>query len=240
MKIRTSQKTISVVFSLFKQKNNQEEGVSILRWSYQIRCIFEIKSLDACGRRGALLLSQTLQQRMLINHQTNWVWGNLPSLWQWKRFVWKNCLNHTLRHSQRAKRAPGCPKPTSFSLQKYKYARKALEMATANLHVLEQIVYWRPWHSPERRRQQQGVTVIPSTNRQTPSAWQTGKEWCNANGQIVMIVSLKYRVNVLFFPNNRSWLWGGFSYNQHSASLTFWQEWEYFLKKKKRNKRPQA
>lgn len=59
MKIRTSQKKLlrqfQVVFLCLNKKNKQEEVVSILLWSCQIRCIFEMKSLDACGRRGALL-----------------------------------------------------------------------------------------------------------------------------------------------------------------------------------------
>lgn len=161
------------------------------------------------GEEPFFLLSQTLQRRILINHQTNWVWGSLPLLSQWKCFVWKSCTNYTRRHSYNDKSAPGCPKSSCFSLQKY--ARKAFETATATVRVLEQTVYQRPWHSPEQRRQQWGVTVIPNTNRQTPSAWQTGEEWRNTNGQIMMIVSSEYRVCLLFFPNNRSW--GGFSYN---------------------------
>lgn len=162
------------------------------------------------GGKRFFLLSQMLQWRILINHQTNWVWGSLPLVSQWKCFVWKSCANYTRRRSYRDKSAPSCPKSSCFSLQKY--ARKAFEMATASLHVLEQIVYWGPQHSPEQRRQQQGATVIPNTNRHTPSVWQTGEEWRNSNGQIMMIVSSEYGV-CLFFPNDRSWLWGGLSYN---------------------------
>lgn len=68
------------------------------------------------AERCFFLLSQTLQWKTLINHQTNWVWGSLPLLSQWKCFVWKSCVNYTRRHSYRDKSAPGCPKSSCFSL----------------------------------------------------------------------------------------------------------------------------
>lgn len=145
---------------------------------------------------------------MLIKYQTNWVWASLPLLWQWKCFVWESCANYTHRRSRRDKSAPGCPKSSCFSPQKY--ARGALGMARVSERVLEQIVYG---HSPEQSPP--SGEWLWSQHRELHQQDRQLKMWeCSA---------------LLCFPQQGQDS-AGFSSNHHSASLAFWREKDCFLK----------
>lgn len=139
-----------------------------------------------------------LKQRVLIKHQTNWVFGGVCYR---KCFVWKSCASNTHRRSRREKSAPGCPKSSRFSGQKS--AGQALEAAGSGLRVLEQIAKPRAKTSAARSdcRPRRG-----QTDGQAPSGWQAGRGWRGADGQMMAIATSEYGLCLLFFPNDRSWL----------------------------------